>query len=89
MCADYGYEDTGGYKQKTPLLDDADTLTVQFSANGDLCHWDSAELKLMFSEINDEFFNAFVRFAYYTGARSGEIRRIAKENVLEGSLLWS
>ena len=39
----------------------------------------------MFSEINDESFNAFVRFAYYTGARSGEIRRIAKENVLEGS----
>ena len=47
----------------------------------------AAELKLMFSEINDEFFNAFVRFAYYTGARSGEIRRIAKENVLEGSLV--
>lgn len=45
------------------------------------------ELKLMFSEINDESFNAFIRFAYYTGSRSGEIRRIAKENVLEGSFL--
>ena len=47
----------------------------------------AAELKLMFAEITDESFNAFVRFAYYTGARSGEIRRIAKENVLEGSLV--
>ena len=41
----------------------------------------AAELKLMFSEINDEFFNAFVRFAYYTGARSGEIRHISKEKL--------
>ena len=45
------------------------------------------ELKMMFAKITDVSFNAFVRFAYYTGARSGEIRRIAKENVLEGSLV--
>ena len=43
------------------------------------------ELKLMFAEIKDGSFNAFVRFAYYTGARSGEIRRIPRENVLESS----
>jgi integrase len=45
------------------------------------------ELKLMFSEINDESFNAFVRFAYYTGARSGEIRCLSRENVLDESLV--
>ena len=45
------------------------------------------ELKLIFAEIQDEQFNYFVRFAYYTGARSGEIRSISRENVLEGSLV--
>ena len=45
------------------------------------------ELKLMFSEINDESFNAFVRFAYYTGTRSDEIRRLSRENVLDESLI--
>ena len=45
------------------------------------------ELRLMFSEIQDITFNSFVRFAYYTGARSGEIRSISRDNVLEGSLV--
>ena len=45
------------------------------------------ELKLMFSEINDESFNAFARFAYYTGTRSDEIRRLSRENVLDESLI--
>ena len=47
----------------------------------------AAELKLMFAEITDESFNAFVRFAYYTGARSGEIRSLSRENVLDESLV--
>ena len=45
------------------------------------------ELRLMFDEIKDDTFNSFVRFAYYTGARSGEIRRISRKNILEGSLV--
>ena len=45
------------------------------------------ELNLMFTNIKDDSFNSFVRFAYYTGARSGEIRSISRENVLEGSLV--
>ena len=44
----------------------------------------SKELQLLFENITPSDFNAFVRFAYYTGARSGEIRRLSKENVLEG-----
>ena len=32
-------------------------------------------------------FNQFVQFAYYTGARSGEIRSLAKENVLDDSII--
>ena len=39
------------------------------------------ELDLMFDKITPKHFNLFVQFAYYTGARSGEIRRIRKENV--------
>ena len=39
------------------------------------------ELKLLFDQISDNRFNLFVRFAYYTGARSGEIRHISKENL--------
>ena len=45
------------------------------------------ELKLMFAEIQNDTFNSFVRFAYYTGAMSGEIRSISRDNVLEGSLV--
>ena len=41
----------------------------------------------MFANIEDKSFNSFVRFAYYTGARSGEIRSISRDNVLEGSLV--
>jgi integrase len=47
----------------------------------------SDELNLMFTSIKDDSFNSFVRFAYYTGARSGEIRSISRDNVLEGSLV--
>ena len=39
------------------------------------------ELEVMFESIQPHNFNLFVRFAYYTGARSGEIRSISPENV--------
>ena len=45
------------------------------------------ELNLMFTGIKDGRFNSFVRFAYYTGARSGEIRSISIDNLLEDSLI--
>ena len=44
------------------------------------------ELKLMFNNMEDSNFNIFVRFAYYTGARSGEIRSLSIDSVLEDSL---
>ena len=40
-----------------------------------------SELKLMFKNIEPHTFNLFVQFAYYTGARSGEIRSISPDNV--------
>ncbi len=41
----------------------------------------------MFTGIKNDRFNSFVRFAYYTGARSGEIRSISRDNVLDDSLI--
>ena len=45
------------------------------------------ELNLMFTGIKDNRFNSFVQFAYYTGARSGEIRSISRDNLLEDSII--
>jgi len=45
------------------------------------------EIELMFKSIQDEGFNTFVQFAYYTGARSGGIRSISIDNVLDSSLV--
>ena len=45
------------------------------------------ELDMMFEGIKDEMFNAFVRFAYYTGARSGEIRSISRENIFSNHIV--
>ena len=42
------------------------------------------ELDLLFNNIKDKDFCDFVRFAYYTGARSGEIRSISRENIKDG-----
>ena len=41
----------------------------------------NSELKIMFDSIEPKSFNLFVQFAYYTGARSGEIRSISTKNV--------
>ena len=41
----------------------------------------------MFTGIKDDRFNSFVRFAYYTCARSGEIRSLSRDCVLEDSLI--
>ena len=48
------------------------------------------ELKTLLDEISDNRFNLFVRFAYYSGARSGEIRRLSRENVYpqQHSRIW-
>ena len=46
-----------------------------------------SEIKTMFQSIQDKDFNSFVRFAYYTGARSGEIRSISIDNVLDSHLV--
>jgi len=45
------------------------------------------ELKLMFNHMEDSNFNLFVHFAYYTGARRGEIASLSIESVIEDSLV--
>jgi len=46
-----------------------------------------SELKTLLGEIRDNRFNRFVRFAYYTGARSGEIRSILRENIFSNHIV--
>ena len=44
------------------------------------------ELNLLFNHVTPHHFNQFIRFAYYSGARSGEIRRISRANIF--SEIW-
>ena len=44
------------------------------------------ELRMIFNEVQDYRFNQFVQFAYYTGARSGEIRNININNFIDNAL---
>ena len=44
------------------------------------------ELRMIFNEVQDCRFNQFVQFAYYTGARSGEIRNININNFIDNAL---
>ena len=46
-----------------------------------------SELKTLLDNIKDNRFNLFVRFAYYTGARSGEIRSISRENIFSNHIV--
>ncbi len=46
-----------------------------------------SELKTMIDEIRNNRFNLFVIFAYYTGARSGEIRSISRENIFSNHII--
>ena len=46
-----------------------------------------SELRTLLNEIRDNRFNLFVRFAYYTGARSGEIRSISRENIFSNHIV--
>ncbi len=46
-----------------------------------------SELKTLLDKIEDNRFNLFVRFAYYTGARSGEIRSISREKIFSNHIV--
>ena len=48
--------------------------------------YNDLELNLLFNELRDQDFNSFVKFAYFTGARSGEIRRLKPDNIADGYL---
>ena len=46
-----------------------------------------SELKTLLGEIKDNHFNLFIRFAYYTGARRGEINSISRENIFSNHIV--
>ena len=74
---------------KQGLIDKADKLKYDTRGEPRQRVYSSDELKLMFAEITDISFNAFVRLAYYTGGRSGEIRSLSREHVLDDSIVVS
>ena len=45
------------------------------------------ELQMLFDNAKDEQFNQFIRFAYYTGARSGEIRSLSRDKLKDGYIV--
>ena len=46
-----------------------------------------SELKTLLDNLRDKRFNLFVRFAYYTGARRGEINSISRENIFSNHIV--
>ena len=72
---------------KTGLIDKANKLVEDTKGVARQRVYSKDELDLMFNEIRDDDFNRFVKFAYYTGARSGEIRHIQPQNLSDGSLV--
>jgi len=72
---------------KQGLIDKANKLEGDTRGEPRKRVYTADELDLLFNQITDEDFNSFVRFAYYTGARSGEIRSIQAENIKDGYLL--
>ena len=66
---------------KQGLIDKANKLEGDTKGEPRQRVYTAYELDLLFNQITDKDFNAFVHFAYYTGARSGEIRRLSRENV--------
>ena len=72
---------------KQGLIDKANKLEGDTKGEPRQRVYTAYELDLLFNQITDKDFNAFVHFAYYTGARSGEIRSLSRENVLDDSLV--
>ena len=68
---------------KKGIITTANKLDIDTRGEARQRTYTKGELKLMFENIEPHPFNLFVRFAYYTGARSGEIRSISPENVEE------
>jgi len=72
---------------KQGLIDKADKLKYDTRGEPRQRVYSNSELDLIFEHVIDKDFNAFIKLAYYTGARSGEIRRLSRENVLDKSLV--
>jgi integrase len=49
--------------------------------------FNNKELQMLFDNAKYEQFNQFIRFAYYTGARSGEIRSLSREQLKDGYIV--
>ncbi len=74
-----------GYKNK--LIPDYAVISGGNQYNRRMRVFSDEELKVMFQHITPPDFNRFVKFAYYTGARLGEIRAIKPEHINGNGIL--
>ena len=68
VCLKWGFEN--GY------LDKLKKLKGDQQGLPRLRVYNNAEMQIILNEVKDELFNLFVKFAYYTGARRGELLNI-------------
>ena len=71
---------------KQGIIDKAYKLDMDTRGEARQRTFTDEELDMMFKSIKPFHFNLFVKFAYYTGARSGEIRSINCENVQDNHI---
>ena len=72
---------------KNGLIDKANKLTGDTIGEARDRVLNDKELKLLIEGIQCPDFNRFVRFAYYTGARSSEIRSLSREKIKDEYLV--
>ena len=65
------------------------TFKLEGDTTGESRHrvFSEKELQMLFDNAKDEQFNQFIRFAYYTGARSGEIRSLSRDQLKDGYIV--
>jgi Site-specific recombinase XerD len=72
---------------KHNFINKAQKLPGDIKGESRMRTYSKAEMNLMFDRIIPFDFNRFVQFAYYTGARSGEIRSISEDNIFNDRLV--
>ena len=72
---------------KHNFINKAQKLPGDIKGESRMRTYSKAEMNLMFDRITPFDFNRFVQFAYYTGARSGEIRSISEDNIFNDRLV--
>lgn len=74
------------WAKKNRYKTDQDKLMGDIKGDARTRVFDNKELKLLLNNSQPKLFRDFIAFAYYTGARRGEIAQISKDNLQDGKL---